>query len=761
MELRPIGARIALSEVIDVRLRQLVGHSRKRNLVFQVISQGIQRQGKSYDWSEFIDVLDILDGHRDSLYSDDDDDNDRRKAPQTLKKSTAVAEEEEGVDVDSVAGPATLAGNEEDDEETDNTDDGDNISLSLSDAKNKAAGALDNLQTFLSPLLLLLLQKAQKDGDRDQPKKRRTLNRIKERTEAIVENELRTQSAVQPSSASISKKKKPNNISTLPVPLPQRTQDQLNRQAAYEETKRGVDDKWSVMMKRIREADFWSFPLQEQQQRQRPHYNQPPRPVLDTENAILKNTLSVDEVEQKRRELRWMRELLFRAEVKAGAFAGNNVIKVRLVSKMPKSEIYRIDAPTQVDTTLPGLGSWGGPGIQKTAPKPYLIKKVAGIDPKSRSDYNKSHVIISKKRDKKAASKICLTLIRTKPSSIGGWSSLWGQSGIRELDFRRGHCLRLLRRWVLLLNRCGTVLRDVVSIVQSNFVRSAIISGQHGLYLAGFRLIFAALTGGNTSFTNDKIRISAIVTHQIPAGVEDPAHDDFELWSPSESRTIPVFRTTTWVDSLCFRQSTSAASETPTVTLATRRYMKRRFPAIAPVLRLISIDILSDSSRTVNLTTLGTRTAVVYWLQERHLYPTTKAARAGKSSGMNGQRIGRFCTPLVMEEIVRIKARLTPAQDSGGVNIRLPADTRSGYYGTDNGILATLASVPWFLVGLAGIAWEYVASNIESYMYATGICNLWTKMARSSVSKTKSNPSPSTNYCDFCFVSGVLPPYWI
>ncbi|KAF5345725.1 hypothetical protein D9757_014966 [Collybiopsis confluens] len=690
MELRPIGARIALSEVIDVRLRQLVGHSRKRNLVFQVISQGIQRQGKSYDWSEFIDVLDILDGHRDSLYSDDDDDNDRRKAPQTLKKSTAVAEEEEGVDVDSVAGPATLAGNEEDDEETDNTDDGDNISLSLSDAKNKAAGALDNLQTFLSPLLLLLLQKAQKDGDRDQPKKRRTLNRIKERTEAIVENELRTQSAVQPSSASISKKKKPNNISTLPVPLPQRTQDQLNRQAAYEETKRGVDDKWSVMMKRIREADFWSFPLQEQQQRcQRPHYNQPPRPVLDTENAILKNTLSVDEVEQKRRELRWMRELLFRAEVKAGAFAGNNVIKVRLVSKMPKSEIYRIDAPTQVDTTLPGLGSWGGPGIQKTAPKPYLIKKVAGIDPKSRSDYNKSHVIISKKRDKKAASKICLTLIRTKPSSIGGWSSLWGQSGIRELDFRRG-----------------------------------IASGQHGLYLAGFRLIFAGAHWREYQFTNDKIRISAIVTHQIPAG------DDLILFSKSRIPpmmtlscgvqvrvgTIPVFSDN--------KQSTSAASETPTVTLATRRYMKRRFPAIAPVLRLISIDILSDSSRTVNLTTLGTRTAVVYWLQERHLYPTTKAARAGKSSGMNGQRIGRFCTPLVMEEIVRIKARLTPAQDSGGVNIRLPADTRSGYYGTDNGILATLASVPWFLVGLAGIAWEYVASNIESLSNLYGYRNL-------------------------------------
>ena len=48
-------------------------------------------------------------------------------------------------------------------------------------------------------------------------------------------------------------------------------------------------------------------------------------------------------------------------------------------------------------------GSWGGIGIKKGPPKPHLIKKVAGVDPKSRADYGKAHVIISEKRDKKAA----------------------------------------------------------------------------------------------------------------------------------------------------------------------------------------------------------------------------------------------------------------------------------------------------------------------------------------------------------------------
>ena len=35
-------------------------------------------------------------------------------------------------------------------------------------------------------------------------------------------------------------------------------------------------------------------------------------------------------------------------------------------------------------------------------PKPQRIKKVAGIDPTTRADFNKKYIIISEKRDKKA-----------------------------------------------------------------------------------------------------------------------------------------------------------------------------------------------------------------------------------------------------------------------------------------------------------------------------------------------------------------------
>ncbi|THH01374.1 hypothetical protein EW026_g1300 [Hermanssonia centrifuga] len=82
------------------------------------------------------------------------------------------------------------------------------------------------------------------------------------------------------------------------------------------------------------------------------------------------------------------------------AFAGDNVVQDFAEAK--RREIQE-DAPKEVDTTLQGWGSWGGAGTKKAPPKSYLIKKIAGINPTTRTDYKKSHVIISEKRDKKAA----------------------------------------------------------------------------------------------------------------------------------------------------------------------------------------------------------------------------------------------------------------------------------------------------------------------------------------------------------------------
>ncbi|CAK5267301.1 unnamed protein product [Mycena citricolor] len=84
----------------------------------------------------------------------------------------------------------------------------------------------------------------------------------------------------------------------------------------------------------------------------------------------------------------------------ARAFAGDNVVKEFEEAK--RQEIAS-DAPKEIDTTLAGWGSWGGPLTQKKKPNPKFVKKIPGVAAADRADANKAHIIISEKKDKKAA----------------------------------------------------------------------------------------------------------------------------------------------------------------------------------------------------------------------------------------------------------------------------------------------------------------------------------------------------------------------
>ena len=46
--------------------------------------------------------------------------------------------------------------------------------------------------------------------------------------------------------------------------------------------------------------------------------------------------------------------------------------------------------------------------------------------------------------------------------------------------------------------------------------------------------------------------------------------------------------------------------------------------------------------------------------------------------------------------------------------IRLPGEVNRPAYGGDTGVIATLASVPWFIIGVTGIAYQWVASRLET-----------------------------------------------
>jgi len=84
----------------------------------------------------------------------------------------------------------------------------------------------------------------------------------------------------------------------------------------------------------------------------------------------------------------------------AQAFAGDNVVQAFEEAKRKEIEA---DAPKTVDTTLPGWGSWVGTGMAPRAPNPKFFKHIPGIAPSQRTDAGKKHVIVSERRDKKAA----------------------------------------------------------------------------------------------------------------------------------------------------------------------------------------------------------------------------------------------------------------------------------------------------------------------------------------------------------------------
>lgn len=84
----------------------------------------------------------------------------------------------------------------------------------------------------------------------------------------------------------------------------------------------------------------------------------------------------------------------------ARAFAGDNVVAD--FEEMKRAEI-EADAPHEEDLTLPGWGSWGGKGVRKPKNAKKIVKHVPGVDASKRKDAKLNHVIITEKKDKKAA----------------------------------------------------------------------------------------------------------------------------------------------------------------------------------------------------------------------------------------------------------------------------------------------------------------------------------------------------------------------
>ncbi|KAI0756427.1 Utp14 protein-domain-containing protein [Daedaleopsis nitida] len=325
------------------------------------------------DPSEFIDVLDVLDG-RGEPETGDDMSGIKKDKPRTQPTREELEEVDEDEDMDGSSSSEA----EEDSEQENETG---RISASEDEDGEEGESALQDLETFVSGLDASSKRKAPDDGGHDsEPQRARKRRLLRERTEAGAENEFAATSGggklnlddllapLEGQSSNLLSLKKSakvlastsGKIKTLSAPLPQRTAERLDREAAYEQTKEEVD-KWKATMQRIQEAEHLSFPLQAEPKSRTSNLQLAAqfKPTTELESAVDKllksakmredeiaqteslkmNHLSVEEVSARRAELAKMRDLMFRAEAKAKRIAK---IKSKTYRRIRKKERARL-----------------------------------------------------------------------------------------------------------------------------------------------------------------------------------------------------------------------------------------------------------------------------------------------------------------------------------------------------------------------------------------------------------------------------------
>ena len=172
-------------------------------------------------------------------------------------------------------------------------------------------------------------------------------------------------------SAALKTRKKSERPTTLPAPLPKRQQDRLNREVASKKAKEQLD-RWRDTVIHNRRAEFLSFPLKDPNgreplgkekfvqdnvpqnelekniQRIMEESGISARPGAiddDAEESLIKseelatNKMPIEEVMQRRAELRRTRELLFREEIKAKRIAKIKSKSYRRVHRKEKERM--------------------------------------------------------------------------------------------------------------------------------------------------------------------------------------------------------------------------------------------------------------------------------------------------------------------------------------------------------------------------------------------------------------------------------------
>ncbi|KAF8075280.1 vacuolar protein sorting/targeting protein 10 [Lyophyllum atratum] len=223
------------------------------------------------------------------------------------------------------------------------------------------------------------------------------------------------------------------------------------------------------------------------------------------------------------------------------------------------------------------------------------------------------------------------------------------------------------------------------------------------------------------------VDFSSLTSKQCILNVEDPGHDDFELWSPSEEREEQCLFGRQTLYHRRVRSANCVVGNQPKAAdkvVSTCPCAKIDFECEFNYVKNDADECVLSPGATPLPSEESCKNGEEYW------YDRTPYRLIPYSSCKEGLRLDRgarhvcpgfkahgaffwlfvLVIPFGFTALVGYYYYRRGGHARG--TIRLPGDGSSSFR-NDSGIVATLASVPWFIIGIAGIAWEWVASRVD------------------------------------------------
>ncbi|KAG9313252.1 hypothetical protein JVU11DRAFT_6715 [Chiua virens] len=235
------------------------------------------------------------------------------------------------------------------------------------------------------------------------------------------------------------------------------------------------------------------------------------------------------------------------------------------------------------------------------------------------------------------------------------------------------------------------------------------------------KFMLLGYTPGSAASTIVHIDFTSLTRKQCVLSEDDPTHDDFELWSPSEGRTEACLFGRQTIYKRRKRDAECIVGKEAKLVHETVRNCGCSMEDFECEWNFVKDEdgkCVAVSGTTPLADDDSCRNNEEYW------YERTPYRKVTHSSCEGGNRLDRgtqhFCPGIkghscFLLDYVTALLSWWWYKKSGLARgtIRLPGDY-ARYSGSPAGMLDTLASVPWFLLGLAGIAYEYVSSKLES-----------------------------------------------